>query len=558
MELVYLWVEDYKNIHKQGFNFSPKFNCDYDEKTNKLTIDENDHYIENFFGDNINVTAIVGKNGSGKSSLLSNIPIEYNTFLIFTINNQLFFYNFDESYSSIKYSKNILKVDDIEFDFFGLNYDFLVPDFIDDFDDYLYGKSTPLINNLLEPIFVVGNDKINLSKYRSIINKLIIKYSNVASIFNYNPSKIKFKQYYGFISEELKKLETSLRKEKILNTNGYDFLLEYKNNIKENFNSEYLLFYIFLKSFSKNKDSIELIKSLSNKSKINLMDIKEKIFNFIKKNNLNKLKILSNNFDIYINIFDKKDFFDKIKNISELKEDIGDDFELLLNEDILNIIDIDFFNDSDIEFIKLSQGERQIYTNMLLIYDEIQTNLNESILIQLDEPDLSLHPQWQKKYINELIKLLSSFSNKKFHILFTTHSPFLLSDIPKQNIIFLDKDEKGNCKVVDGLKDKKQTFGANIHTLLSDSFFMDDGLMGEFAKEKIDDLISYLNDEKSTIKDNDEAQKLLNMIGEPIIKNQLQRMLDSKRLKKVDKIDKMERDIISLQRELRRLKNDKE
>jgi hypothetical protein len=59
MELVYLWVEDYKNIQKQGFNFSPRFTCDYDGK--ELTIKENDDYIENFFGDNINVTAIVGK-----------------------------------------------------------------------------------------------------------------------------------------------------------------------------------------------------------------------------------------------------------------------------------------------------------------------------------------------------------------------------------------------------------------------------------------------------------------------------------------------------------------
>jgi len=70
MELVYLWVEDYKNIQKQGFNFSPKFDCKYDPDTNELTIDENDDHIENFFGDNINVTAIVGKNGSGKSSVL--------------------------------------------------------------------------------------------------------------------------------------------------------------------------------------------------------------------------------------------------------------------------------------------------------------------------------------------------------------------------------------------------------------------------------------------------------------------------------------------------------
>jgi len=70
MELVYLWVEDYKNIKEQGFNFSPRFRCHYDKENNELTIEENDNYIENFFGENINVTAIVGKNGSGKSNLL--------------------------------------------------------------------------------------------------------------------------------------------------------------------------------------------------------------------------------------------------------------------------------------------------------------------------------------------------------------------------------------------------------------------------------------------------------------------------------------------------------
>jgi predicted ATP-binding protein involved in virulence len=46
MELVYLWVEEYKNIKKQVF-----------------------------FPDNINITAIVGENGSGKSTVSTMIQI---------------------------------------------------------------------------------------------------------------------------------------------------------------------------------------------------------------------------------------------------------------------------------------------------------------------------------------------------------------------------------------------------------------------------------------------------------------------------------------------------
>ena len=39
MELVYLWVDSYKNIRNQGFNFSPRFECEFDGEN--LTITEN-------------------------------------------------------------------------------------------------------------------------------------------------------------------------------------------------------------------------------------------------------------------------------------------------------------------------------------------------------------------------------------------------------------------------------------------------------------------------------------------------------------------------------------
>ena len=38
MELIYLWVEEYKNINNQGFNFSPRFECEYDKDTNELKL----------------------------------------------------------------------------------------------------------------------------------------------------------------------------------------------------------------------------------------------------------------------------------------------------------------------------------------------------------------------------------------------------------------------------------------------------------------------------------------------------------------------------------------
>ncbi len=68
--LDFVWIEKYRNIKKQGFSFSTKYHYTYDEKKNILTRTLNNSFIDNFFDNSIEINAVVGENGTGKTSLL--------------------------------------------------------------------------------------------------------------------------------------------------------------------------------------------------------------------------------------------------------------------------------------------------------------------------------------------------------------------------------------------------------------------------------------------------------------------------------------------------------
>lgn len=78
MELIYIWLNEYKNniLKKEGLLLNERYRIDVEDYDNNLqfTVIEN-HNSYNIFSNNIitNVTAIVGNNGSGKTSLLESI-----------------------------------------------------------------------------------------------------------------------------------------------------------------------------------------------------------------------------------------------------------------------------------------------------------------------------------------------------------------------------------------------------------------------------------------------------------------------------------------------------
>ncbi len=545
MELVYLWVEEYKNIKNQGFNFSPRFTCKYEN--GELTIEEKKDYVS-IFPENINVTAIVGENGSGKSSLLSNIdyPNYKNNSLIRSKNILVFLHE-----SHIKICSNIQDLKSFplyeispfpprEFEFFTYHTDLLAPIIINDYYDY-FSTDHSFNNHILYELYKDSNCTLDLYKFHSIVNRLLYKYAHLDNLFLFNPqSMIISLVLESLISKEFESLRPSFEKKPLSNefssepTNIYKFLYSFFEKSKKDYQTLFL-FYIFFKLYNKNKEIISLIEDLFDDPDMQFIDLKSNLFEHIQVQADGDLNILKENFKNYVELFEKQDFYGR--NLPIIEQ--SDSLEKLFEPALQDIINFEFYNEKDIAFSNLSHGERQIVSSSLLLYDKIMTTTLNDLVICLDEPDLTLHPQWQKQYICNLIKTFSKCPQKKLHFIITSHSPFLLSDLPKENVIFLENSEQVYPNI--------ETFGANIHTLLSHGFFMKEGLMGEFAKSKINEVIDYLNGKTSPIENDDEAQKYIRIIGEPILKRQLQKMLDSKHLSEIEKIKKQ---ITKLQKKL--------
>ncbi len=141
---------------------------------------------------------------------------------------------------------------------------------------------------------------------------------------------------------------------------------------------------------------------------------------------------------------------------------------------------------------KMSSGEMSFLTIFSRIYDSISNNKqiidNDEIILFLDEAETTLHPKWQRRLVLWMITFFEVFAkNKKVHIIFGTHSSILLSDIPDSNVIFLEKDSKTENTITVKQQDIDKTFGANIHTLLAKSFFLDKTI-GEFASRYIEEI----------------------------------------------------------------------
>lgn len=175
----------------------------------------------------------------------------------------------------------------------------------------------------------------------------------------------------------------------------------------------------------------------------------------------------------------------------------------------------------------LSSGEKQMLNILGAIIYHLHNidsgQLYQAITIILEEIELYFHPEYQRQFVYRLIKQIRGEvlpHIKVINILFVTHSPFILSDIPKENVLFLRNGEPDTTM-------QENTFGANIHSLLKNGFFLPNLPIGEFAYHKINRLFVKLNANEVRPNEIEVLDREITLVGEPYLREQLYRLFYS-------------------------------
>lgn len=386
-------------------------------------VDYSDSSCNNYF------TLIIGNNGTGKSRILSKIARffkgedkYYKENYLF--NHSEFEYSFppskiiaitnsisdkfpiDQIHRESKHSMLELHHRDLHYNYLGMR------NKLNSF------SSTASMNRALEIIFESYSQFEISRNYRHIFDYL--DYEPVLSL-EYKIKTSSFNYFYEGINPEI--------------------LMDYAESYYEN------------KFFDKNKDTINIVKERAYEL---CKFINSKIFS---KNNRN---------EIIINFSEKN--IDRIRQDNSLySENIHEYYliNILRKIGIISTLRVQVYKKGghSFNFREASSGEANILTTLISLVPLLKDNS----LVLIDEPEISLHPLWQSKYIDLLNKILENVSG--CHIIIASHSPFLASDLKPSNSSVVSLKNKKGIIYANGLE--KPTYGWSAEDILLNVFEME-------------------------------------------------------------------------------------
>ena len=188
----------------------------------------------------------------------------------------------------------------------------------------------------------------------------------------------------------------------------------------------------------------------------------------------------------YRSIDDRKNLKDVIIDYDAEKEDI--EIQMYFNGGTIEVLPLHYLSDGakSILAIVADIAYRMAILNPHLL-DKVITDTDGIVLI--DEIDMHLHPSWQRKIIDSLHKTFP-----KVQFIFTTHSPTVLTNVPKENIQILKEGKIFNTET--------NTYGRDVNSILREIMYTE--IRPSEVKEKLTAFSNAIDDS-----DLDTAETLL-------------------------------------------------
>ena len=366
--------------------------------------------------------------------------------------------------------------------------------------------------------------------------KLINSNKEILNNFHFDKINLNFLKLYDNINND------NIKDMILKNYFNYLYLIHilrglYINNGKE----------ISIKKLEKDKN--KMLKLLDDKSSSEKFEILLKRIERLSRKSGNQIEFNRKNYKEIIG-----DIATRINDIVAAKDEINIQYNKIIKKFIINFKEreeiIDFLEEYDnfyipkekkdiallfksVEFIKieeegLSDGERIKLQYFSTLHGVLNAEFKDRKYITLlfDEIESFLHPEWSRRSLYELIEELERYEDKKFKLIFATHSPFLIADVLAKDCIYLEKE---NGKIEAKIHNDVKTFGANIIDLFKNTMFLE-STFGKFATEKIKGVVDKIEkaENYSQIKNNTEVKFIIDEIGEKLISNKLKSMIESK------------------------------
>lgn len=565
MNISFLWVRNFRNFENFGLNLSSSSKFKYNIVTNTLSYHSIPKLPDNFFGPRIKeVVAIIGKNGAGKSNAVELVckslkgaktSLQSDIFIITEEDGRFVCHyslasnikpeaNFEIDFKEYEGSINPLKVV-----FFSNVFD----ERRNDFDNEVSDIS---VNNLFSRSSSLRKDRItDFEKQIRLINSKLFPTLNIdlptkvqltSKVWTNRLNSSSEREIYGNFYESIRELKKLFRdrireirpENKLVHLLRFGFFFElfYNSTRRSRFRTN--------ENIIQFKNVEIFIPTLF---KLRTEEISEKLIEFLEKDLTQNRQVQQTLFtekDKEVSeelslLFKQIDFLKKLKSsLSELKIDYNTegarnreleyfffDYKSNLAKGFINeyITLFGQLNDFSINWIGISSGHKAYINLFASLYQELRYTRQDNLLLCIDEGDLYLHPRWQIEFFDKLLNVLSIIYSGDIQLILTSHSPFLLSDLPNQNITILDKDMPGST--LDGTELETNTFGGNLYNLYSEPFFLGNKRTSDFAYNKIKEIIELAEKQELSRSEKRKVSKIINLLGDEIIQFRIKKIL---------------------------------